>query len=500
MALRVLLADESSTIKKVISLALQDFAVEVKVVQSGVDVVEVAKQFNPDIIFADVLLQKKNGYEVCFDIKNDVALTQTPVILMWSSFMDLDEKAFLKSKANAKLEKPFEVEDLRKLVNTFASKTREQTASGYLKFPSGVTEPLKNEQSQKRTLSEDTFSRLGIPAPPQNSRVSGNVSAPISQTLPPKAPQHSPPPVPPSAKQNIATHNPSSPPPKGPANWNMDSFEDIDDFVGQEAGDDDDVSDSNSGLEDFSIAKLSPPVKEFEGTVMKDFNLGESLEGWEQKDLSKFKIDTSDEADPFALMDLGKVELTKSGIRDSQIHNGPPPAPNRTPPPPPKVVGKPEEEFNSFDFADSDAEPLNLELDEVELPPPQTKSNNENSSWNFQLPEHEVSPIKPGDIVELPPEFSHSGKKIVPEEQRGSLAEAPPRQEKPHAPPVARPPTTKTQLDASAGNLDASLIEKIVREQTRELVEKLVQRILPDMAKQLIQKELDRLLSEDTTP
>ena len=91
MALRVLLADESSTIKKVISLALQDFAVEVKVVHSGVDVVEVAKQFGPDIIFADVLLQKKNGYEVCFDVKADPLLNKIPVVLMWSSFMDLDE-------------------------------------------------------------------------------------------------------------------------------------------------------------------------------------------------------------------------------------------------------------------------------------------------------------------------------------------------------------------------------------------------------------------------
>ena len=59
MALRVLLADESSTIKKVFQLALQDFAVEVRPVNIGVDVAMVAKNFKPDIIFADVMLQKK---------------------------------------------------------------------------------------------------------------------------------------------------------------------------------------------------------------------------------------------------------------------------------------------------------------------------------------------------------------------------------------------------------------------------------------------------------
>jgi CheY-like chemotaxis protein len=73
MALRVLLADESSTIKKVMQLALQDFGVEVKAVPIGVDVVQVAKSFEPDIIFADILLAKMNGYEVSKATKPAIA-------------------------------------------------------------------------------------------------------------------------------------------------------------------------------------------------------------------------------------------------------------------------------------------------------------------------------------------------------------------------------------------------------------------------------------------
>src|SRR5690606_3309788 len=94
MALRVLLADESSTIKKVFQLSLQDFAVEVQPVNVGLDVLAVAKKFQPDIIFADVLLQKKNGYEVCSEIKHDPQLSKIPVVLMWSGFMELDEDKF----------------------------------------------------------------------------------------------------------------------------------------------------------------------------------------------------------------------------------------------------------------------------------------------------------------------------------------------------------------------------------------------------------------------
>jgi CheY-like chemotaxis protein len=140
MALRVLLADESSTIKKVIQLALQDFGVEVKSVHSGVDVLAVAKTFKPDLFFVDVLLQKRNGYEVAQDIKLDADLNEIPVVLMWSSFMDLDEAAATRARPNARLEKPFDSEALRSLVLDLVPRARTQTLSNYLEFPP-ISEP-----------------------------------------------------------------------------------------------------------------------------------------------------------------------------------------------------------------------------------------------------------------------------------------------------------------------------------------------------------------------
>ncbi len=135
MALRVLLADESSTIKKVFQLALQDFAVEVQPVNVGLDVLTVARKFQPDIIFADVLLQKKNGYDVSADIKHDGQLQSTPVVLMWSGFMELDEDKYQASQADGHLEKPFDVKTLRALIHDLVPKTKNQKLSGFLSFP-----------------------------------------------------------------------------------------------------------------------------------------------------------------------------------------------------------------------------------------------------------------------------------------------------------------------------------------------------------------------------
>ena len=224
MALRVLLADESTTIKKVMQLALQDFAVEVKAVHVGVDVVAVARQFQPDIIFADVLLQKKNGYEVCTDLKQDPDLRSTPVVLMWSSFMDLDEALAANCGADRRLEKPFDIENLRQLLLELVPKTHTQRLAHFLKFPASFSDPMRKEEAAKQNTPPQNMSSDPIPAPPAPERQKprlreqpGQPSAARTAT-PAEAPVRQP-----EARQHSTQEDES------PA-WNMDSFEDISAF------------------------------------------------------------------------------------------------------------------------------------------------------------------------------------------------------------------------------------------------------------------------------
>jgi two-component system, cell cycle response regulator len=168
MALRVLLADESSTIKKVFQLALQDFAVEVRSVNIGVDVATVATAFKPDIIFADVLLQKKNGYDVCAELKGNALLKTLPIVLMWSGFMELDEDKFQASHANAQLEKPFDVTALRKLITDLVPRTQNQKLSEFLTFPKTQAEaeqptPPELETAAPDLGSDEEFTQVPIP-------------------------------------------------------------------------------------------------------------------------------------------------------------------------------------------------------------------------------------------------------------------------------------------------------------------------------------------------
>jgi two-component system, cell cycle response regulator len=135
MALRVLLADESTTIKKVIQLSLQDFGVEVKAVPVGDDVLAVTQSFKPDIIFVDVLLSKKSGYDVGAELKNNPATQHIPLVLMWSGFMDLDEAKVKLTRPDRRLEKPFDAEILRNLVRELVPSTQSNEIAQFLKFP-----------------------------------------------------------------------------------------------------------------------------------------------------------------------------------------------------------------------------------------------------------------------------------------------------------------------------------------------------------------------------
>src|SRR6185312_16623007 len=158
MSLRVLLADESSTIKRVMQLALQDFGVEVKAVPVGLDVLQVASSFHPDIIFADVLLSKRNGYEVCAEIKGSAELKHVPVVLMWSGFMELDEQKARTAKADRRLEKPFDADQLRQIVKDLVPVTHENAIAGYLSFPN--LPPILEDQKpaeQKPPTAASTY-------------------------------------------------------------------------------------------------------------------------------------------------------------------------------------------------------------------------------------------------------------------------------------------------------------------------------------------------------
>ena len=66
---RMLLADDSLTIQKVVELTFSDSGYELMAVGSGDKAVQALEHFNPDIVLADVVMPGLSGYDVCEHVK-----------------------------------------------------------------------------------------------------------------------------------------------------------------------------------------------------------------------------------------------------------------------------------------------------------------------------------------------------------------------------------------------------------------------------------------------
>lgn len=167
MALRVLLADESISIKKVMQLSLQDYGVEVKAVPVGIDVLDAAQSFNPDIVFADILLTKKSGYEVAKELKDNPSTAKIPVVLMWSGFMELDAQKSKEAQIAGQLEKPFDADQLRTLVKKLVPRLNTNVIANFLEFPERPEfEESAEEQSTPMSAADEGPVGLDLSPPP----------------------------------------------------------------------------------------------------------------------------------------------------------------------------------------------------------------------------------------------------------------------------------------------------------------------------------------------
>ncbi|HEX7486561.1 MAG TPA: response regulator [Vicinamibacterales bacterium] len=108
MPYKLLLADDSVTIQRVIELTFADEDVTVTAVGDGQQAVDRILADRPDIVLADVGMPKRDGYEVATFIKNDPALAHIPVLLLTGAFEPVDDERARSARCNGVLAKPFE--------------------------------------------------------------------------------------------------------------------------------------------------------------------------------------------------------------------------------------------------------------------------------------------------------------------------------------------------------------------------------------------------------
>ena len=117
MAHKLLLADDSITIQKVVELVLAEEDFEIKSVGNGEDALNAMNIFRPEIVLADIEMPKMNGYQLCEKIKQDPKTAGIPVILLAGAFEPMDDELVQTVGADDSLIKPFESQELISKIN-----------------------------------------------------------------------------------------------------------------------------------------------------------------------------------------------------------------------------------------------------------------------------------------------------------------------------------------------------------------------------------------------
>src|SRR5438445_4484955 len=105
---KLLLADDSVTIQRVIELTFADEDVQVIAVSDGDQAIAQLDANPPDIVLADVGMPGKDGYEVAAYVKKSPRLNHIPVVLLTGAFEPVDQARATSVGCDGVLAKPFE--------------------------------------------------------------------------------------------------------------------------------------------------------------------------------------------------------------------------------------------------------------------------------------------------------------------------------------------------------------------------------------------------------
>ena len=88
---KLLLADDSVTIRKVVQLTFADEGVDVTAVANGEEAMQKFVEIQPDVVLVDVNMPDPTGYQICEMIKQDETTKNIPVLLLVGSFEPIDQ-------------------------------------------------------------------------------------------------------------------------------------------------------------------------------------------------------------------------------------------------------------------------------------------------------------------------------------------------------------------------------------------------------------------------
>lgn len=115
----ILVVEDSPTELKVVTNVLTDNGYQFNVAIDGEDALKKALQTKPAVMLLDVVLPKKNGFQVCRQLKSSPETSDIKIIFLSSKDQDSDRYWGLRQGADMYLTKPFNTDELLRAIARF---------------------------------------------------------------------------------------------------------------------------------------------------------------------------------------------------------------------------------------------------------------------------------------------------------------------------------------------------------------------------------------------
>jgi CheY-like chemotaxis protein/predicted regulator of Ras-like GTPase activity (Roadblock/LC7/MglB family) len=166
---KVLVVDDSLSVRKVVQRALESKRIEVLSAASGSEAMEQIGRETPDLIVCDVIMPDMDGYQVCDFVKKHPTLGHTPVLLISGIVNSTVLERAAKVRSDDVMRKPFAADELlHRIECLLPAQGRAQAAAA--PAPPAVAPPAPVVPPVERR----------VPPPPRAATVPENPPAPVA--------------------------------------------------------------------------------------------------------------------------------------------------------------------------------------------------------------------------------------------------------------------------------------------------------------------------------
>lgn len=151
---KILVADDSVTVRKVAERLLTEAGFDVALAANGGEALAWLANERPDLIISDVIMPDKSGYDLCAYVRSHATLSSTPVLLI-SGLVDEEVTRQAEScRADGVLKKPFQGSSLQDHVSALLTKRQEASAPTTVQTPSPAPSPAPASPKVYRITEE----------------------------------------------------------------------------------------------------------------------------------------------------------------------------------------------------------------------------------------------------------------------------------------------------------------------------------------------------------